>query len=208
LRSSTARRASLAAFAVSAALFVGIGALAISRIVSLGATNAAVEHTLLVRAEAEILMSLLKDAEDGQRGYIITAQQMYLQPYSEAVAALPKRIEDFRRLTADNPVQQRYISAFEDLTTRRLTMLRDGIAARDESGFEAGAKHVSSGEGKRVMDAARAIVQQMLAEEDHLWRERGLEQRDREKAVATASVASLALAFLFLVAATFFIARR
>lgn len=152
MRSFTARRASLAAFFVSAALFVGVGALAINRIVSLGATNAAVEHTLLVRAEAEMLMSLLKDAETGQRGYIITGQQMYMQPYTEAIAALPKRIENFRRMTADNPVQQRNISAFEGLAARRASILREGILARQEYGFESAAQVVGSGEGKRLMD--------------------------------------------------------
>ena len=208
MRSSTARRASLAAFAVSAALFVGIGALAISRIISLGASNAAVEHTLLVRHEAEILMSLLKDAETGQRGYVISGEHEYMEPYNEAVAALPKRIENFRRLTADNPVQQRNVSAFEGVALRRLAMLREGILARQEYGFDGAAQVVASGEGRRLMNAARDTVAKIIAEEDRLWRERGLEQRDRETAVATASVASLAAAFALLVVATIFIARR
>jgi CHASE3 domain sensor protein len=202
------RRAGLIGFALSAALFVGIGALAVSRIVDLGAANATVEHTLLVRAEAETLMSLLKDAETGQRGFIITGQQQYIEPYNAAVVELPKRVANFRRLTADSMRQQQNIETFERLAERRLTILREGVAARNDYGFESAAQIVSNGEGKRVMDAARATVSQILQEEDRLLRERGLAQRDRSNAVAAASLGSLLLAFVLLVIATFFVARR
>ena len=208
MRSLTARRASLIGFAVSAALFVGIGILAVNRLVDLGAANAAVEHTLLVRAEAEALISLLKDAETGQRGYLITDQIEYIQPYNDAVAQLPKRIETFRRLTADDPKQQDYITAFEGVADRRLAVLREGIGMRREQGLEAAANLIATGEGNRLMDAARNVVAQMVAEEDRLSRERGLAQRDRATAVATASLGSLAVAFALLVIATFFVARR
>jgi CHASE3 domain sensor protein len=195
-------------FALSAALFIGIGIFAVRRLVELGAANAAVEHTLLVRAEAEGLMSLLTDAETGQRGYIITGQQQYVEPYNTAVAALPNRIANFRRLTADNTQQQQNITTFEGLADRRMAIIRDAISARQNGGFEAAAKIVAAGEGKRVMDAARTVVTRMLSEEDRLWHERGLAQRDHETAVAISSIALLAAAFAVLVIATFFVARR
>jgi len=208
LASGNGRRAGLIGFALSAALFVGIGALAVSRIVDLGAANATVEHTLLVRTEAETMLSLLKDAETGQRGFIITGQQDYVEPYNSAVIELPKRIANFRRLTADNMRQQQNAETFERLAERRMTILREGIGARNEYGFESAAQIVSNGEGKRVMDAARATIGQILQEEDRLWRERGLAQRDRSNAVAAASLGSHVLAFVLLVIATFFVARR
>ena len=208
LSSGNRRRAGLIGFALAAALFVGIGALAISRIVDLGAANAAVEHTLLVRAEAETMLSLLKDAETGQRGFVITGKQEYTEPYNTAALELPKRITNFRRLTADNPAEQQLADTFERLANRRLTILREGIAARREYGFDAAAQVISGGEGKRVMDAARATIAQILSEEDRLWRDRGLAQRERANAVAAASLGSLILAFALLVIATVFVARR
>lgn len=208
MSASNGRRAGLVGFALSAALFVGIGALAIGRIVDLGEANAAVEHTLLVRTEAEALRSLLKDAETGQRGYVITGDQEYSAPYNDAVAELPKRIANFRRLTADSATQQQNVNMFESLAERRLSVLREGITARQEHGFDAAAQVIVSGEGKRIMDAARGAIGQILDEEDRLWRERGLAQRDRAKAVATASIGSVVLAFVLLLVATFFVARR
>jgi methyl-accepting chemotaxis protein len=207
MRSWTPRRASLIGFVLSAALFAGIGMFAVIRIIELGAANAAVEHTLMVRAEAEGLMSLMKDAETGQRGYIITGQQEYVEPYNTAVIELPKRIQSFRRFTADNPVQQQNITVFEGLAHRKMMILRDGIAARQEDGFDAAAAIVAAGEGKRVMDASRVVVSQMLAEEDRLWHDRGLAQRDQANRVAVAGLGGLGAAFALLVIAIVFVAR-
>jgi len=207
MRSWTPRRASLVGFAFSAVLFAGIGAFTVVRVIGLGSANAAVEHTLLVRAEAVGLLSLLKDAETGERGYIITGQQEYVQPYNDAVTTMSKRIESFRQLTADNPTQQQNITAFEGLANRKMMILREALAARQEYGFDAAAQIIAGGEGKRVMDAARVVVSQMLSEEDRLWHERGLAQREQATRVAVAGIAGLGAAFALLVIATVFVRR-
>lgn len=183
------------------------GGVAVSRLVDLRTANNAVEHTLLVRAQTEALMSLLKDAETGERGYIITGQQSYVEPYNDAVTRLPKQVEEFRRLTADDPKQQQNITTFENLAARKMAILRTGIAIRQERGFEAAVDVVASGEGKRVMDAARMVVAQMQAEEDRLWRERGLEQREQATRTAVMSIGALAIAVVLLVMATIYVAR-
>ncbi len=192
---------------VSAALFVIVGGVTVSRLLDLRAANAAVEHTLLVRAEAEALFSLLKDAETGQRGYVITAQQEYIQPYNDAVVQLPQRIANFRRLTADNPTQQKNIEAFENLAARRMMILREGISARQEYGFDAAAQMISSGEGKRVMDSARNTIGQIIGEEDRLFQERRLSQRDQNTRTAVMTIGALAVALILLTFATFLASR-
>src|SRR4029077_12910819 len=89
VRSLIAWRVSLAGFALSAALLVGIAWTAFGRITDLDAANAALEHTLRVRNDAEGILSVLKDAETGQRGFLITGVQGYLDPYNVAEATLP-----------------------------------------------------------------------------------------------------------------------
>lgn len=207
MRPTERRRASLAGFVLAAALFLVAGGIAVSRLVDLRAANAAVEHTLLVRAETEALLSLLKDAETGERGYIITGQQEYTEPYNTAVTELPKRIENFRRLTADNRRQQEYIASFENLASRKMAVLQQAIAARQQRGFESAAALVANGEGKRIMDAARMITAQMLAEEDRLWRERGLEQRDQATRTEIVSIVAVVVAVVLLVIATVYVSR-
>jgi methyl-accepting chemotaxis protein len=201
----SARRASLIGFAASAVLFVGTGGFVVSRVVALGTANAAVEHTLLARALAAELMSSLKDAETAQRGFVITGQTQYLQPYHEAETALPAKIGEFRRMTADNPAQQQNILAFEGVAARRMTILREGIASRQEYGFDAAAQVVASGEGMRLMNAARDVGAKMLAEEDRLWRVRGFGQRERANSVALAGLGGLAVAFALLLIAMIYI---
>ena len=203
----TAWRASLVGFVLSAVLLVGIGTTAFDRIGELGAANAAVEHTLRVQMNADGLLSLLKDAEAGQRGFLISGASEYLEPYAAAVLALPKQIVEFRRLTADNPIQQANITAFDGLVDRRLRMLSEGIAARQEGGFSAAANHFQNGDGARVMRAARAAVAAMRAEEDRLMVVRARAQDERTSQVFATSVGGLSAAVLLLVVAIAFMAR-
>jgi CHASE3 domain sensor protein len=58
-------------------------------------------------------MSYIKDAETSQRGYLLTSQKSYLQPYENSLPLVEKRIEEIRKLTADNPNQQRRIENLE-----------------------------------------------------------------------------------------------
>jgi len=96
---------------------------------------------------------------------------------------------------------------FDNLATRKMAILRQAIAVRQTQGFEPAAAIITNGEGKRVMDAARAVVAQMQTEEDRLWRERVLEQRDQANRVAAISVGALAIASTLLVLATLYVTR-
>lgn len=61
----------------------------------------------------ETIMSLAKDAETGQRGYLITGEPSYLEPYISALTNIDKQVKTLERLTADNPVQQARIPALK-----------------------------------------------------------------------------------------------
>src|ERR1700722_19477833 len=59
-----------------------------------------VEHTEAVLERAEHVISLLKDLETGQRGFVITGQDVFLEPYNLALAKLPPTINQLRSLTS------------------------------------------------------------------------------------------------------------
>ena len=177
----TAWRLSLVGFALAAAVLVGIGWAALSRIAALSDADAAVVHTMQVRASAAGLLSLLKDAETGQRGFVIMQTPEYLEPYTAAIAGIPGRIREFRGLTADNPVQQANIATLEGLIDRRLAMLAEVLTALRAGGLPAATGRLQQNEGKRVMDAAREVVAQILAEEDRLLAQRSAEQQARAR---------------------------
>lgn len=136
-----------------------------------------VKHTHQVRTELASLVSLLKDAETGQRGYIITGEDSYLTPYQSAIGAVQSTLDTLRRLTSDNPNQQRRLSALAPLIDAKLAELQQTIDLRRTQGFDAATKVVLSDVGKTTMDRARAIVAEADQEEKTLLDRRTEEAR-------------------------------
>ena len=133
-----------------------------------------VAHTHEVIIGLESLVSLVKDAETGQRGYIITGEPRYLAPYTASIASMDAQVDEVQRLTGDNPRQQ---SRFRELRKRiadRLGILDEGIAARKTGTFETAREVILTDRGKTEMDALRDIVGEMIAEEQGLLRNREL----------------------------------
>ena len=69
--------------------------------------SAWVNHTHEVMEALADLMSQLKDAETGQRGYLLTGNDRYLGPYKNAIDKVDRSVSRLIRLTADNPRQRR-----------------------------------------------------------------------------------------------------
>ena len=65
-----------------------------------------VSHTHQVLTELEATLSTLKDAETGQRGYLLTGEERYLEPYHSAIARINQQVVELQQLTADNNRQQ------------------------------------------------------------------------------------------------------
>lgn len=129
-----------------------------------------VDHTNLVIKQLNQVMAEIKDAETAQRGYLITEDISFLQPYDDVVARLPGEITLLKDLTQDNPAQQKSILLLEDLIDQRMHVLRLGI---DTLG---GTKRLGSdeimalvgGEGRQSMEQIRAQVDRMIALEESL----------------------------------------
>src|SRR4051812_33643823 len=92
---------------VAPAILVAVGLLASWSTYLLTDANHWVTHTQDVLVNLETLLSLMKDAETGQRGYIITGEEPYLDPYTNAVENIEPMVKSLRSLTADNLEQQR-----------------------------------------------------------------------------------------------------
>jgi methyl-accepting chemotaxis protein len=74
-----------------------------------------VTHTHEVLETNTQILSLLKGAETGQRGYLITGESRYLEPYNNAKNSIAVTIRKLGELTSDNPVQQQRISQLDGL---------------------------------------------------------------------------------------------
>ncbi|HEY4652620.1 MAG TPA: CHASE3 domain-containing protein, partial [Pontibacter sp.] len=79
-----------------------------------------VKHTHLVLEGSKELLSNLKDAETGQRGYIITADEAFLEPFYMALERDDQLFKTLQKLTADNPAQQQRLAEAEKLIREKL----------------------------------------------------------------------------------------
>ncbi|HEY2289900.1 MAG TPA: CHASE3 domain-containing protein [Thermoanaerobaculia bacterium] len=161
-----------------------------------------VTHTHEVLNELEGTLSALKDAETGERGYIITGDESYLAPYKTGIVEVQEHLGSLRSLTADNARQQRRIAELAPLIARRLEQLQRGLESFRTAGPEAARATVLMGTGQQTMDAVRWIAAQMTASETALLRRRSEISRESGRTVLwTLSIANLLLVGLILLTA-------
>jgi CHASE3 domain sensor protein len=166
-----------ASFGLAALTLVVIAVVSYRNASRLIDNDAWVAHTYQVRTELADLLSELKDAETGQRGYLITGDESYLAPYQSALTAIKSTLDDVRRLTSDNPDQQRRLSAISPLIDAKLAELKQTIDLRRTAGFDAALKVVVTNVGKTYMDQMRAITAEADQEERDLLKLRSEEAR-------------------------------
>jgi len=128
-----------------------------------------VQHTLEVIGQVERIMSSAKDAETGNRGFLITGEDTYLAPYTQAVSDLPAEVDRFKQLTADNAVQQANAREMRAVLDQRLDLLKQGIGQRRSGDVDTDLQALAlSGTGKTEMDHLRAIADRMESAEQTL----------------------------------------
>ena len=114
-------------------------------------------------------VSLLKDAETGQRGYLLTGKARYLEPYRGAIAPLNQRVRELRQLTQNHPQQQARMRKLEPTIDKKLAELQETIKLRQTQGLEgekAALRLVQTDRGQQLMDSIRQQVTTLAAEEN------------------------------------------
>jgi len=143
--------------AVMLLLTVGIGALGTVR-VTRAANEISRTHQLI--EGLELTLSLAQGMETGQRGYIITGNQEYLQPYLNALPRIDPQVDAVQSLLDDDAERQRLV-ALRSLLVKKQAELASSIDLRRTKGFDAARAAVANDEGKLFMDRARKIVDEM-----------------------------------------------
>lgn len=114
----------IAGFAVAVGILLLTAAASFWSIRGLSIQTAQVEHTYQVLQEVETITAVLKDAQAGTRGYLLTGDPVYLRPYSMATGQLPASLERVQALTADNPSQQARLDSLRRLVEQEFRILR------------------------------------------------------------------------------------
>jgi len=177
---------------------------------SLQATTATAAHltqTIEVLGRLESLLSTVIDAETGQRGFLLTGEESYLAPYTDAKDALPEEIKSMRALLVNRPEQRRRLDALESLANLKMAELDSTITLRRAGKPDAALAVVRTDRGKIYMDRIRAAASEMEAAERQLLAQHAEESRQ-------AATVSLAVTWggsgvlLFLIAGSALVASR
>jgi methyl-accepting chemotaxis protein len=136
-----------------------------------------VDHTHEVLEGVREVRSLLKDAETGERGYAITGEQRFLEPYNNASAGLFPALQALRQLTSDSPVQQRRIDDLDGPVRAKLQEIKEIVDLRTSGGFDAVRAAIAADRGQQTADQIRARLDEIEHDERMLLKSRGEESR-------------------------------
>ena len=193
-------------FVALIALVIGRGIMLMMSLSELQKRQAAVERSDEVEVLLSDYLSQLKDAETGQRGYVLTGEQSYLDPYRAAVDAIHRHDLELTRLAATDIDIAPRITHLQAESATKLGELAETIAERSNAGFEAARERVRLGEGKRTMDAIRAEVSALVANQQ--FRRTTLRADAASMAAQTRSAVVLSTVVMCLLTAIFFIEFR
>jgi signal transduction histidine kinase len=127
-----------------------------------------VEHTWQVIGQVERIMTSTEDAETSIRGYLLSGEDNYLDPYQTAMRELPPELDRFQTLTSDNPSQQVRLAEMRSVLDQRTNSLAQAIQSRRSGDRNMVQALALSGSGKAEMDRLRRIANDMEAEERRL----------------------------------------
>ena len=155
---------------ITAAFIVLLGILAVASWITNETSKAAqwVAHTYEVSSSLQKVLSVLDDAETGQRGYLLTGKEAYLEPFVLAIDQIDAMVAQLRVLTSDNPRQQKTIDRIEPLIVDKIDELKQTIELQQANSFDAALDIVRSDQGKLIMDRIRGLIAEMESEENGL----------------------------------------
>jgi PAS domain S-box-containing protein len=158
--------------------------------------NAWLVHTQRVRLELGRILQLLTDIETAERGFLVSRDGQFLEPYEAASPVLPAELSRLKELIADNPAQQSAAARLEALAQARAALARRAVELAQGGDFDAARALVTTASGKRSMDAARDLVSQMQGEEERLLAIRNAAALQAQHHAQLAMAAAGALAIL------------
>jgi len=168
VRSPFQLKSATVVFGVALLVFIGVSWLSYRNTSKLLEAAGRHTHTENIIGEIRGVLVDLTDAQTGERGFVITGEERFLEPFDRALAELPARLEGLRALTADSPRQGHRLATLEPLVMAKIEWTLKTVGVRREKGFAAAVAAVASGHGKKLMDEIRAVLAEMENEENKL----------------------------------------
>lgn len=177
----------LAGYGAALIVFVAVNVVSYRATSELVQSTEAADHTYQVRQNLSGILISLTDAETGQRGFLLTGREDYLDPYNAGIRSVDRYLQEVRRLTSDNQSQQSRINQLQPLISDKLSELAETIQLRRQQNEKAAMEVVLTNRGRQDMVDLRRILQDMDNEESTLLAARSA------KASQTANFATQAI---------------
>ncbi len=155
----------IVALLAGAVLLVALVVVLFSSFRSLNEASEARAHTHLILNSADDLLSSLKDAETGQRGYLLTDDELFLEPYLAVRDGIVVRLDQLRQMTLLSDARK-HLDAMAPLIDAKLAKLSEAIELRRNHHIAAALAVVGSGQGKQLMDSIRTEMKGFVQVEE------------------------------------------
>jgi PAS domain S-box-containing protein len=169
-------------------------------------TSEARRHTFIILDSADELLSALKDAETSQRGYLLTGDEAFLEPYFTVRNDISGHLEELRRITL-NSAAHKHLDAMAPLIDAKLAELSHTIELRRNHEMTAALEVVRNGQGKQLMDSIRAEMSSFNQIEQDALVQHEAEFQSNMRLLFTLIVIASLFTLLFALAFTYLIYR-
>jgi PAS domain S-box-containing protein len=153
------------AFALAVGVLLAIAAASYQSVTSLAETGQWIGHTHEVLAAIDAVTSATTTAEAGTRGYALTGEARFLETYESGARGAEGALAGLRRLTADNPEEQRRVDRLEPLLREHLARLADTVGIRREQSGAAAAERVRAGSNTGLVESIHGAIGEMRGAE-------------------------------------------
>lgn len=164
------------------------------------ASHAEVQQIRTTLEQVQVVFSALQDAETGERGYVITGRQEFLEPFNAAERSLERQLAQLDQHLAD-PRSRQILAELAEGARQQFAFLGDVIERRTTQGEQAAADLIRQETGKQQMDHLRSVIAALLAREKMLLGNRLDSYRDRSLRTERMVQVSLSAAILLLLVA-------
>jgi PAS domain S-box-containing protein len=164
-------------FGSTLAVFFLIGLIQVQTVHKFVDSEQQVRHAQEILEKLEATQSRLDNAEAGARGYVITGDQSYLEPFDSAVNLAASELRDLRKWTAESPSQQKRLDALDFLVPRQLAELRKVVDVRRAEGFAAASHLILTGGTGKLTKDFHEMIGEMKDEEHQLLAQRNVAAR-------------------------------
>jgi PAS domain S-box-containing protein len=161
-----------------------------------------VQHSEAILHELQSVQSGVKDAETGQRGFLLTGQAEYLDPYRDSAVRLNRHLANLDRMVSDNPNQQRHLALIKQEVKAKMDELNATLTLAGQGRREQAMALVRSGAGKRYMQSVNVAVENMTHAENVLRAAR-MDESNGTYQFARGGELALAIAALLSITAMF-----